>query len=91
MSDQELKDLVASLAVESKKTDEQLRKTEEFLRNSKEQMDSEIKDLKESQKDMQKIIKNLGLNIDGINKTTGLEAEEFFYSSFENKKEENAS
>ena len=38
MTDQELKDLVASLAIESKKTDEQLRKTDEQLKKTDEQL-----------------------------------------------------
>ena len=36
--------------------------------------------------EMSKTLKDLGLNVDGINKSTGLEAEEFFYSSFNQKK-----
>ncbi len=29
-------------------------------------------------------IRSLGINVDGINKTTGLEVEEFFYTSLSN-------
>jgi len=40
MTDQELKDLVASLAIESKKTDEQLKKTDEQLEKLTKKIDS---------------------------------------------------
>jgi len=68
MTDIELKNLVASLAVSQAKTDEQIRETKDAI------------------KDMSITLKNLGLNVDGINKTTGLEAEEFFYSSLNKEK-----
>jgi len=38
MTDQELKDLVASLAIEQKKTDEQMRKTDEQLKKTDERL-----------------------------------------------------
>jgi archaellum component FlaC len=38
MTDQELKDLVASLAVESKKTDEKMKETAELMKKSDEKL-----------------------------------------------------
>jgi len=60
---------------------------------TKEDLAQAIMELKSSQaqtdkqiKDMSITLKNLGLNVDGINKTTGLEAEEFFYTSLNKEK-----
>ncbi len=64
----ELKDLVASLAVSQAKTDKQIDK------------------LKQQVEDTSRTLKNLGLNVDGIGKTTGQETQEFFYSSFKKNK-----
>ena len=89
MSDNELKELVASLAIGNRelreaqvKTDEQIKRTDEQMKRTEEQVNRTSKKVE----DMSITLKNLGLNVDGINKTTGLEAEEFFYTSLNKKK-----
>ncbi len=64
MTDKELKDLVASLAVSQAWTDKQM-------------------------KEMIKSFSYLKENVDGISKTTGQEAQEFFYTSFKKNKKIN--
>ena len=109
MTDSELKDLVAGLAIAQSKTDGQIQKLKESQERTDKQIqetDKQIQELKESQertdkqiqetsKQMQRtdikidktrtMLKNIGINVDGINKSTGLEAEEFFYTSFKQK------
>ena len=96
MTDEELKNLVASIAISQKKTDEQIKQ----LKISQAQTDEQIKKTDEQIKktdelargthreveEMSRTLKNLGLNIDGINKSIGLEAEEFFYTSLNKNK-----
>jgi len=97
MTDRELKDLVASLAIDNielkklqaetskqiKETDKQIKETAKQIKETDEQMKETDKQVKE----MSKTLKELGINVDGIGKTTGLETQEFFYSSFtKNKK-----
>ena len=53
---------------------------------SQKETGEQMKETDKQMKDMLKTLKNLGLNVDGINKTTGLEVEEFFYSSFDKEK-----
>jgi hypothetical protein len=65
-----------------KETDKKIQ--ELFLDNK--ETDRQMKETDRQMKDMLKTLKNLGLNVDGINKTTGLEVEEFFYSSFDKEK-----
>ena len=89
MTDNELKELVASLAIDNKEirksqmeTSQQMKKTDEQMSRTDEQM---IK-LKKQVEDTSITLKYLGLNVDGINKTTDLETEEFFFSSFKKNK-----
>ena len=100
MTDQELKDLVASLAIGNRElreaqqeTAKQMKETDEQIKETDEQMKEAFSELRLSQaqtnmqvKDMTITLKNLGINVDGINKTTGLEAEEFFYTSIDKMK-----
>ncbi len=71
ITNDELKDLVASLAVSQAKTDKQ------------------IAEMKQQVEDTSRTLKNLGLNVDGIGKTTGQETQEFFYTSFKKNKKLN--
>ena len=72
MTDQELKDLVASLAIESKKTDEQLRKTDEQLsklsREFEEERNRSRKEFEEerrrSRQEFEEELKRSGLEFD---------------------------
>jgi hypothetical protein len=91
MTDKELKDLVASLAIESKKTDEQIK----ILRLSQNQTDEQIKILRLSQNQtdeqmkktdikLDKLLsshKKLGKMLGGISNSQGDVAEEFFINS----------
>jgi len=71
MSDQELKDLVASLAISQAKTDEHMKK------------------LEISQEKTNQAMKNAWKNLNGIGKSQGEVAEEYFYNSLGVKMEIN--
>jgi hypothetical protein len=84
MTDKELKDLVASLALESKKTDEQIK----ILRLSQNQTDEQMKKTDEQMKKtdikLDKLLashKQLGKMVGGISNSQGDVAEEFFINS----------
>lgn len=88
MTDQELKDLVASLAVESKKTDEQIKKTDEQIKKTNEQIKKTNEQIKEfdkqrikSQEDFNKRIKKLEQLVGSIGNNQGDVAEEYFINS----------
>ncbi len=72
MTDQELKDLVASISVAQAKTDEQMKKTDEQMKKTDEQM-----------KETDRKFKEMGIHLDGISKSRGEETEEFFLSSLQ--------
>ena len=77
MRDEELKDLIASLAIESKKTDEQMKKTDEQMKQTNEQM-------KQTDIKLEKLLsshKKLGKMVGGISNSQGDVAEEFFINS----------
>jgi len=76
MTDQELKNLVASLAIAQKETDKQLKKMGIYQKETK-------KELRESKKDLDETLKRVGIHIGGITKSQGQVAEEFFYNSLE--------
>ncbi len=96
MTDQELKDLVASLALGNRELREAQQETAKQMKETDKQVKETSKEVKETSKevkatnkqvrDMTITLKNLGINVDGINKTTGLEAEEFFYTSIDKMK-----
>jgi Holliday junction resolvase-like predicted endonuclease len=72
MTDQELKDLVASLAVKSAKLDEQLDKLREESLKTDEQM-----------KRTDAKLERIGITLGNIGNNQGAVAEEFFYNSLE--------
>lgn len=74
MTDQELKDLVASLAIQSAKTDAQLAKTDAQLAET----DSQLRAM--FQKSDEKLDR-IGKMVGGISNNQGDIAEEFFYNS----------
>ena len=74
MTDQELRDLVASLAISQAKTDEQLKKTDEQLKKTDEQ-------LKKSEQDFNRRIKKLEELVGNIGNNQGDVAEEYFVNS----------
>ncbi|MFZ2967470.1 MAG: hypothetical protein WA080_00275, partial [Sulfuricurvum sp.] len=97
MTDQELKDLVASLAISQAKTDEQMKKTDEQMKKTDEQMketDYQIKELRKSQQKTDEQMKRneakltkMGVLLGNISNNQGDVAEEFFYNSLEDKKD----
>jgi len=76
MTDQELKDLVASLAVDSKETDRIVK--ENAL---------QMQELRESQKETDRLIDKLAKQIGGIDDNQGHHAEQFFQDVFKRKLE----
>ena len=86
MTNQELKDLVASLAISQAETTEQMQESKKEADKRKEELDKQMQESKRKFDDMTQTLKNLGIHVDGISKTTGLETEEFFYSSFSKEK-----
>ena len=86
MTDTELKNLVASLAVESAKTDERFRvlREEQAIRDKKldeqfKKTDEEFNKIAEQFKKTDEKFKQLGLNIDGIARTQGEITEDYFF------------
>lgn len=77
MTDQELKDLVASLAVESKKTDEQMNRTDEQMKKT----DEQIKKTGEQMKKTDEKLSRIGIQLAGISNNQGDVAEEYFINS----------
>lgn len=78
MTGQELKDLVASLAVSQKETDAQLKETDlQIKENSLQQQQTDVQ-LKETGRKLDAVAKMLG----GISANQGDVAEDFFYNSF---------
>jgi hypothetical protein len=89
MTNKELKDLIMSIAITQKETAIQMKKSDEQMRElriSQSQTDAQINKTDKEIREMSRTLKNLGINVDGINKTTGLEAEEFFYTSIDETK-----
>ena len=94
MTDTELKNLVASLAVESAKTDERFRvlREEQAIRDKKldeqfRKTDEEFKKIAEQFKKTDEKFKQLGLNIDGIARTQGEITEDYFFDILKEDKQ----
>jgi len=84
MTDDELKALVASLAVGNKElresqrqTDEQMKRTDEQMRQTDEQMKRTDEQLKRTDEKLER----MGVTLGGIGRNQGDVAEEFFYNS----------
>ena len=75
MTDQELKDLVASLAVAQAETDKRFKDT-----------DARFKETDAKFKETEKLVKELSKNIGGVSNSNGDFAEEFFYNALEKNK-----
>ncbi|MFZ2968576.1 MAG: YraN family protein, partial [Sulfuricurvum sp.] len=96
MTDQELKDLVASLAISQAKTDAQMRETDaqmKALRESQAKTDAQMQKTDEQMKktderfeDLRASNKRMGILLGNISNNQGDVAEEFFYNSLEDKK-----
>ena len=70
MTDEELKELVACLAIKSDRLDAQMQKTDE-----------QIAELKESIKETNETLKRVGVDFGNMKKNQGNVAEEFFFNS----------
>ncbi|MFZ2967568.1 MAG: hypothetical protein WA080_00775 [Sulfuricurvum sp.] len=89
MTDQELKDLIASnilgmkeLRESQAKTDEQMKKTDEQMKRTDEQMKRTDEQVKRNEAKLTK----MGVLLGNISNNQGDVAEEFFYNSLEDKK-----
>ena len=82
MTDQELKDLVASLAISQQETDKQMKETDKQMKET----DKKLQRLSEQSEDTKKTLKNVGIHLGGITKSQGKVAEEFFYNSLRKNK-----
>ncbi len=90
MTDQELKDLVASLAIKSTKLDEQLDKlreeslkTDEQMKRTDEKLEKMFAETDEQMKRTDAKLERVGITLGNIGNNQGSVAEEFFYNSLE--------
>ena len=84
MTNQELKNLIASNATSIKKLEEiQAETSLEVKKTSLEvkKTSAEVKKMSLEVKETSRVLKALGINVDGINRSIGEETEAFFYSS----------
>ena len=86
MTDQELRDLIGSLAIAQKETDKQLKETDKQLKETDKQLKETDKQLKETDTRLEKKLLNFGIHLGGITKSQGKVTEEFFYNSLEKNK-----
>ena len=77
VTDEELKELVASLAIDSKNLHEAQRKTDEQINRT----DEQICRLEKQVENMARKIGHVADIVDGVSKNQGAVAEEFFYNS----------
>ena len=82
MTDQELKDLVASLAVESSKTEKLVKETSAQQKKTDEQMKKTDEQMKKTDEKLERI----GIRLGNIGANQGDVAEEYFINSLENSK-----
>ena len=84
MTDEELKALVASLAVSQKETDEQMKRNAIAQKETDEQMKLNAIAQKETSEQMKRTdakLESVGIKLGGIGNNQGDVAEEFFYNS----------
>jgi len=89
MTDEELKDLVAGLAVSNKETSELLKEfrlSMEELGRKQEETWKVVEELGRKQEETDRQIKALGAQIGGVSNNYGFHAEQFFQDVFERKK-----
>lgn len=87
MTDEELKSLVASLAVAQKKTDEQLNRTDEQIASlfvTQKETSEQITRTDEQMKRTDETLKSIGIQLGGVTNNQGDVAEEFFFNSLVN-------
>ncbi|MBA5249962.1 MAG: hypothetical protein FE834_10640 [Gammaproteobacteria bacterium] len=83
MTDQELKDLVASLAIQSKITDKEIAN----LAIQSEKTDKQLAATDKKLAETGKYIKKMSIELSGIGKTSGEITQEFFFSSLDKTKQ----
>ena len=81
MTDEELKKLVASLAVAQKETSEQMKETDRRLDKRKKETDKQIKEMSKEIDKLRDSNKELGKMVGGISNNQGDVAEEFFFNT----------
>jgi len=96
MTDQELKDLVASLAVANRELDKQMRETDRQMRETREQMREtdrqmreqmreQTKETREQMKETDKKLERMGIHLGNISNNQGDVAEEYFINSLKDR------
>ena len=81
MTDEELKDLVASLAIDSKNLHAAQKVTDEQMKLTDTQMKSTIEQIKQNDKVLTEKLERMGVTLGNIGQNQGAVAEEFFYNS----------
>lgn len=81
MTDQELKELVASLAVKSDRLDAQMQRTDEQMKRTDEQMKRSDEKLEKMFAKTDEKLARMGIALGNISNNQGSVAEEFFYNS----------
>lgn len=83
MTDQELKDLVASIAVDIKEIAKMQAETDRRMQET----DLKMKETDRQMQETDRKLKDIGVQLGGIGNNSGYHAEQFFQDVFENKKE----
>ena len=81
LTDQELKDLIASIAVSQKENAKQIKELQKSQKKTDEQMKKTDQELKELKKSVDKVCKSIGNHTNNVGKVT----EEFFYKGLSKK------
>lgn len=94
MTDDELKALVASIAIDQKKTDEQMSRTDEKMSRTDEKINRLADQITRTEEQMQRTdeqlkrtdekLERIGVHLGGISQNQGDVAEEFFFNSLVN-------
>ncbi len=77
ITNEELTRAIMELRDSQAQTDEQMKRTDAQMKKTDEQVEKTSRQLEKTEK----LVKALSQNIDGVNKSIGLDAEAFFYSS----------
>jgi len=84
MTDDELKNLVASLAVSQKQTDEQMKQTNEQMKRTDEKLERTAEQMTINDRRLTEKLKSIGIQLGNMSKNQGDVAEAFFYNSLLN-------
>jgi hypothetical protein len=86
-TDKEIQETNKQIRESSERTDRQIRESSERTDRQIEKTDKQIEITNKEIQEMRKTLKGLGLDVDGMGKSIGLDTEEFFYSSLKQRKE----